>query len=70
MAKGFTQTYGLDYFKTFAHVAKMTTIRLFIAIAASQYWSLSQLDVTNAFFHDDIQEEIYMKIPPGYFQLS
>lgn len=37
VARGFTQTYGLDYFETFSLVAKMTTVRLLISIATSQH---------------------------------
>lgn len=70
VAKGFTQTYGLDYFETFTPVAKMTTVRLLIAIVAAQGLSISQLDITNAFLHGDLKEVVYMKVPPGYFQLS
>lgn len=49
VAKDFTQTYGFDYFETFAPVAKMTKVRLLIAISVSKGWSISQLDVTKYF---------------------
>ena len=56
VARGFTQAYDIDYEKTFAHVAKMTTVRLLLAIAAARQWPLYQLDVTNAFLHGDLSE--------------
>lgn len=45
----------------------MTTVRTIIAIAASQNWSLHQMDVKNPFLHGNLKEDIYMKPPPGLF---
>lgn len=64
---GNKQEYGVDYEETFAPVAKMTTVRTIIAIAASQNWPLHQMDVKNVFLHGDLKEDIYMKPPPGLF---
>ena len=62
---GNKQEYGINYEETFAPVAKMTTVRMVISIAASQGWPLHQMDVKNAFLHGDLKEEIYMVLPPG-----
>lgn len=55
VAKGFTQTYGLEYFETYVHVTKMTTVRLLIVIASAQDWHISQLDITSAFLHGNLK---------------
>ena len=48
-AKGYTQTYGLDYEKTFTRVAKMNTIRILLSLAIYLDWKLRQYDIKNAF---------------------
>ena len=66
VAKGYTQTYGMDYSDTFSPVAKMTYVQLFISLATTHNWDLRQLDIKNVFPHGDLQEKVYMEQPSGF----
>lgn len=65
VAKGYTQTYGIKYTETFASVAKLNTIRV-LSLAANLDWPLQQLDIKNAFLNGELEEEVFVTLPPGF----
>jgi hypothetical protein len=66
VAKGFKQLYEIDYEDTFNPIVKSTTIPIMLSIVVSRGWNLRQLDVQNTFLHENLEEDVYMRQPPGY----
>lgn len=68
VAKGYSQKFGTDYDHTFAPVVRHTTLRTFLAAAAYSKMHVRHADVTTAFLHGNLEEEIYMVQPEGTVQ--
>ena len=66
VAQGFSQKYGVNYDEVFAPVAKTTTLRLLLSIAEKRKYRVRQYDVKTAFLNGKLEEEVYMRQPPGY----
>nr|GEV06345.1 reverse transcriptase domain-containing protein [Tanacetum cinerariifolium] len=64
--QGFRQKEGIDYFDTYSPVARITTIRLLLALAAIHNLVIHQMDVKTAFLNSDLDEEVYMKQLEGF----
>jgi hypothetical protein len=66
VTRGFSQKEGINYEETFTPVAKYTSIRTIIALAAKMKWKLHQMDVKTAFMNGVIEEEVYIEQPQGF----
>ena len=62
--KGYTQTYGVNYFETFSLIAHLHSIHIFLSVAVVKNGPLYQLDIKNESLHGNLQEEVYMLQPP------
>ncbi|KAG8492723.1 hypothetical protein CXB51_010438 [Gossypium anomalum] len=66
VVKGYSQQQGVDFFETFAPVARLDTIRFLFALAAQKQWKVHQLDVKSAFLNGFLKEEIFIEQPEGF----
>ena len=65
VARRYTQVYGEDYLDAFAPVAKPHTIRILLSLAVNLEWDLLQMNVKNGFLQGELEDEVYMRSPPG-----
>jgi hypothetical protein len=66
VSQGYSQVEGLDFGETFAPIIRLEAIRILLAIAVFKGFKLYQMDVKNAFLNGFIQEEVYVRQPPGF----
>jgi hypothetical protein len=63
---GYSQVEGVNFGEIFSPVAKLTSIRVLMSLAATFDLEIEQMDVKTTFLHGDLEEEIYMKQPEGF----
>lgn len=68
--RSFTQRAGVDYGETYCPVVKSATIRTVLSLAAMRGWQVHQLEVSNAFLHGRLDENIYARQPAGFVDTS
>ncbi|KAF5768399.1 putative RNA-directed DNA polymerase [Helianthus annuus] len=66
VVQGYRQEEGIDYDETFAPVARLEAIRLFLAFAVNHNMKVFQMDIKSAFLYGTLQEEVYVCQPPGF----
>ena len=66
VAQGFSQRPGFEYTEIFAPTIRLSTMRLILAQAALEDYHMVTIDISHAFINGDLDEEIYMKPPPGF----
>nr|GEW32875.1 retrovirus-related Pol polyprotein from transposon TNT 1-94 [Tanacetum cinerariifolium] len=65
-AIGYSQQEGIHYDETFAPIARIKAIRLFLAYAALKDFTVFQMDVKTVFLNGILKEEVYVGQPPGF----
>ena len=65
-AKGFNQIFGSDYLETFAPTAKLSSIRMLLALATHFHREVFQFDVSSPYLNADLEEDVCVEQPPGF----
>ena len=65
VARGFSQKERIEYEETFAPIARYTSIRSVLALAAVMKWKIHQMDIKTAFLNGVVEEEVYVENPIG-----
>ena len=63
VCKGYSQQEGIDFEETFAPVARLEAIRMFLALSNFQKFKVYQMDIKYAFLNGDLEEEVYIEQP-------
>jgi hypothetical protein len=63
VVKGFAQRLGVDFDDTWAPVSRLESVRSFLAVAATEKWTVHQVDVKTTFLNAELSEEIYVRLP-------
>ena len=64
--KGYSQEESIDFDETFAPVARLESIRIFLAFVAHANFKVYQMDVNSAFMNGELKEEVYVQQPLGF----
>eukprot|EP00253_Pinus_taeda_P029394 PITA_29394 len=70
VCKGYSQQEGIDFEETFAPVAILEAIRMFLALSSFQNFKVFQMDVKSAFLNGDLEEEVYIEQPDGFILVN
>ena len=66
VCKGYSQVEGIDFEETYAHVARLEAIRMFLALSCHTNLKVYQMDVKSAFVNGKLEEEVYIEKPTGF----
>ncbi|GKB26042.1 retrovirus-related pol polyprotein from transposon TNT 1-94 [Tanacetum coccineum] len=67
VVRWYRQEEGIDFKESFASVARMEAIKIFLAYATHKLFTVFQMDVKTAFFHGTLKEDVYVCQPKGFF---
>ena len=66
VCKGYSQQEGIDYEETYAPIATMEVVRMFLAYVAKKKFKVYQMDVKSAFLNRELEEDVYIEQPDGF----